>query len=132
MDWLDNFWENLAKFFKDLIIPRDGFFDQYMADWRTWADEHLGFVFEIPDILIALMTRLFNFTLPAVPSLTLPAAVIELPMTTVTLWPDTTMTFFIRSLCGFFARFPEDFHNSMTKGQGGRVPPTGGGYPPPQ
>lgn len=42
IEWLKNFWDNLLKFFKDLFVPPDGYFENWFKEIQTAFTEKLG------------------------------------------------------------------------------------------
>lgn len=90
--WFNDLGDRISGFFDDLklkiettfqaavdeikswFIPHEGYFDEYKAEWETWAKEHFGVLVQVPDLLIDLFNRLggllsyssYTFTFPEI------------------------------------------------------------------
>ncbi len=53
--------ENIADSFKGLFIPEDGFFDTYQQEFQTYFRERFGILYEIPELVITLLTKFVKF-----------------------------------------------------------------------
>lgn len=66
--------ENIKEDLKALFIPSDDYFDNYKNKWLTFAEEHLGLVYQVTDITVTLVKRVqsimlsdsYVFTFPAI------------------------------------------------------------------
>lgn len=60
-DRISGFFEKLVEDIKGLFIPSDGYFDTYQAEFQTYFKERFGLLYEIPELVISLFTKILNF-----------------------------------------------------------------------
>lgn len=60
-DRIGGFFEKLVEDIKGLFIPEEGFFDTYQQEFQTYFKERFGILYEIPELVIDLMTKILNF-----------------------------------------------------------------------
>lgn len=58
---------------KNLFIPSDDFFQNYLSEMNQWLSDHFGALYYPIDLFIDVCGRLLNLEVPENPSITLPA-----------------------------------------------------------
>lgn len=87
-DW----WASVIEFFKNLVVPQEGFFTEYLERINKWFEEHLGFIYQSAQLIVELTQRLVDVT----NSVGDPVVVIpemRLPYNNVVIVPYTTFDF---------------------------------------
>ena len=67
--WFQELGDKIGGFFVDLyndlmdglrslFIPHDGYFNEYSDEWSVWADDHLGMLVQLPELLLDILDRL--------------------------------------------------------------------------
>lgn len=53
--------EAIGEKIKGLFVPSDGFFDTYQQEFQTYFRERFGLLYEIPELVINLLTKFVTF-----------------------------------------------------------------------
>lgn len=72
-DRISGFFDNLLEGLKGFFIPEDGYFDEYFAQWDAWMSDHFGALYYPFEIVVDVLTRLFNLKVSDTPTITFPA-----------------------------------------------------------
>lgn len=65
-------YNDIVEGLKSLFIPSDGYFDAKKTELETFAIEHFGALYQVPDLMVDTL-RKFTSMSPEQPSITLPA-----------------------------------------------------------
>jgi len=64
--------DGIMSFFTGLFLPKDGFFDQYLADWNDWMGDRFGALYFPFDLMFSFLGKVLAFQPPATPLITFP------------------------------------------------------------
>lgn len=70
--FFDNLLSGILDGLKGLIIPDDGYFDQYFADWDAWMEDHFGALYYPFDLILDVLNRFLTLEVPETPSIVFP------------------------------------------------------------
>lgn len=86
--WFSDLGNDILEGLKKLFIPEEGYFDNYSEEFKTWADNHLGFIYSTVDVVSESVDVLLNMCLEHNGEFSLPEAEFTLNGTRYVLWDE--------------------------------------------
>ena len=97
-DRIQGFFDNLIESIKGFFIPQDGFFETVKQKFDTLLSEHLGFLYEAPEMVVTIFNTVKDWSPPEEPTITLPAFDFDIGENHIHLWDEKVYTFdFLKS-----------------------------------
>ena len=92
-DRIKGFFDNLIESIKGFFIPQDGFFETVKQKFDTLLSEHLGFLYEAPEMVVTIFNTVKDWSPPEEPTITLPAFDFDIGDNHIHLWDEHIYTF---------------------------------------
>lgn len=92
-DRIQGFFENLIESIKGFFIPQDGFFETVNQNFKSLLSEHLGFLYEAPEMVGTIFNVVKDWNPPEEPTITLPAFDFDIGDEHIHLWDEQIYTF---------------------------------------
>lgn len=92
-DRIQGFFDNLIESIKGFFIPEEGFFDTVKQKFDTLLSEHLGFLYEAPEMVGTIFNVVKDWNPPEQPTITLPAFDFDIGDEHIHLWDEQVYTF---------------------------------------
>lgn len=92
-DRIQGFFDNLIESIKGFFIPEEGFFDTVKQKFETLLSEHLGFLYEAPQMVGTIFNVVKDWNPPEEPTITLPAFDFDIGDDHIHLWDEQVYTF---------------------------------------
>lgn len=92
-DRIQGFFENLIESIKGFFIPQDGFFETVKQNFESLLSEHLGFLYEAPQMVGTIFNVVKDWNPPEEPTITLPAFDFDIGDDHIHLWDEQVYTF---------------------------------------
>lgn len=92
-DRIQGFFENLIESIKGFFIPQDGFFETVKQNFQSLLSEHLGFLYEAPEMVGTIFNVVKDWNPPEEPTITLPSFDFDIGDNHIHLWDEQVYTF---------------------------------------
>lgn len=92
-DRIQGFFENLIESIKGFFIPQEGFFETVQQNFKSLLSEHLGFLYEAPQMVGTIFNVVKDWNPPEEPTITLPAFDFDIGDDHIHLWDEQEYTF---------------------------------------
>ena len=92
-DRIQGFFNNLIESIKGFFIPQDGFFETVKQNFQSLLSEHLGFLYEAPQMVGTIFNVVKDWNPPEQPTITLPAFDFDIGDDHIHLWDEQVYTF---------------------------------------
>lgn len=92
-DRIQGFFDNLIESIKGFFIPQEGFFDTVKQNFQSLLSEHLGFLYEAPEMVGTIFNVVKDWNPPESPTITLPAFDFDIGDEHIHLWDEQVYTF---------------------------------------
>lgn len=92
-DRIQGFFENLIESIKGFFIPQEGFFETVQQKFKSLLSEHLGFLYEAPEMVGTIFNVVKDWNPPEEPTITLPAFDFDIGDDHIHLWDEQEYTF---------------------------------------
>ena len=92
-DRIQGFFENLIESIKGFFIPQEGFFETVKQNFESLLSEHLGFLYEAPQMVGTIFNVVKDWNPPEEPTITLPAFDFDIGDDHIHLWDEQVYTF---------------------------------------
>lgn len=92
-DRIQGFFENLIESIKGFFIPQEGFFETVQQKFKSLLSEHLGFLYEAPQMVGTIFNVVKDWSPPEEPTITLPAFDFDIGDDHIHLWDEQVYTF---------------------------------------
>lgn len=92
-DRIQGFFENLVESIKGFFIPQEGFFETVQQNFKSLLSEHLGFLYEAPEMVGTIFNVVKDWNPPEEPTITLPAFDFDIGDDHIHLWDEQVYTF---------------------------------------
>ena len=92
-DRIQGFFDNLVASIKGFFIPQDGFFETVKQNFESLLSEHLGFLYEAPQMVGTIFNVVKDWNPPDQPTITLPAFDFDIGDDHIHLWDEQVYTF---------------------------------------
>ena len=92
-DRIQGFFDNLIESIKGFFIPQDGFFETVKQNFESLLSEHLGFLYEAPEMVVTIFNVVKDWNPPEQPTITLPAFDFDIGDDHIHLWDEQVYTF---------------------------------------
>lgn len=92
-DRIQGFFENLIDSIKGFFIPQEGFFETVQQKFKSLLSEHLGFLYEAPEMVGTIFNVVKDWNPPEEPTITLPAFDFDIGDDHIHLWDEHIYTF---------------------------------------
>lgn len=92
-DRIQGFFNNLIESIKGFFIPQDGFFDTVKQKFESLLSEHLGFLYEAPQMVGTIFNVVKDWSPPEQPTITLPAFDFDIGDEHIHLWDEQVYIF---------------------------------------
>ena len=92
-DRIQGFFNNLIESIKGFFIPQEGFFETVKQNFESLLSEHLGFLYEAPQMVGTIFNVVKDWNPPEQPTITLPAFDFDIGEEHIHLWDEQVYTF---------------------------------------
>ena len=92
-DRIQGFFNNLIESIKGFFIPEEGFFNTVKQKFESLLSEHLGFLYEAPEMVGTIFNVVKDWNPPEEPTITLPAFDFDIGDDHIHLWDEQVYTF---------------------------------------
>lgn len=92
-DRIQGFFDNLIESIKGFFIPQDGFFETVKQNFESLLSEHLGFLYEAPEMVGIIFNVVKDWNPPEQPTINLPAFDFDIGDDHIHLWDEQVYTF---------------------------------------
>lgn len=92
-DRIQGFFENLIESIKGFFIPQEGFFETVQQNFKSLLSEHLGFLYEAPEMVGTIFNVVKDWNPPEEPTITLPSFDFDIGDDHIHLWDEQVYTF---------------------------------------
>lgn len=92
-DRIQGFFDNLIESIKGFFIPQEGFFETVKQNFESLLSEHLGFLYEAPQMVGTIFNVVKDWNPPEQPTITLPAFDFDIGDDHIHLWDEQVYTF---------------------------------------
>lgn len=92
-DRIQGFFDNLVESIKGFFIPQEGFFETVKQNFQSLLSDHLGFLYEAPEMVGTIFNVVNDWNPPDQPTITLPAFDFDIGDDHIHLWDEQVYTF---------------------------------------